>query len=124
MNRLMESSAEKIDQKSQIMRDAARYFGLKEPAMAILLIKDESGLERRAEIQPLPFRIGKKAGHNALVLDHISISREHCVIFQEKDGFAVVDSESRNGTYLNGRRLAGREGRCMTATRSGSGRSR
>ena len=77
--------------------------------MAILLIKDENGDERRAELEPLPFRIGKKAGHNALVLDHISISREHCVIFKEKGGFAVEDPESRNGTYLNGRRLAGRE---------------
>ncbi len=77
--------------------------------MAILLIKDEDGLERRVDLQPLPFRIGKKAGHNALVLDHISISREHCVISRENDGFFITDSESRNGTYLNGRRLAGRE---------------
>ncbi len=76
--------------------------------MAILLIKDENGAERRAEVQPLPFRVGKKAGHNALVLDHISISREHCVISREKDGFVVVDSECRNGTYLNGRQLAAR----------------
>jgi pilus assembly protein CpaF len=77
--------------------------------MAILLIKDESGVERRADLQPLPFRIGKKAGLNALVLDHIGVSREHCVISKEKDGFAVTDPGSRNGTYLNGRRLAGRE---------------
>jgi len=77
--------------------------------MAILIIKDENGVERRVELQPLPFRIGKKAGHNALVLEHISISREHCVISRENDGFAIADSESRNGTYLNGRRLTSPE---------------
>ena len=77
--------------------------------MAILLIKDEDGVERRADLKPLPFRIGKKAGNNALVLEHVSVSREHCVISKEKDGFAVTDPGSRNGTYLNGRRLAGRE---------------
>ena len=77
--------------------------------MASLIIKDENGRERRADVQPLPFRIGKKAGHNALVLEHISISREHCVISRKDDGFAITDSESRNGTYLNGRRLTGRE---------------
>ena len=77
--------------------------------MAILLIKDEDGVERRADLRPLPFRIGKKSGNNALVLDHISVSREHCVISKEKEGFAVTDPGSRNGTYLNGRRLAGGE---------------
>jgi pilus assembly protein CpaF len=77
--------------------------------MAILLIQDENGVERRADLRPLPFRIGKKSGRNALVLDHIGISREHCAIFKENDAFAIVDSGSRNGTYLNGRRLAGRE---------------
>jgi pilus assembly protein CpaF len=77
--------------------------------MAILIIKDEDGVERRAELQPLPFRVGKKSGNNALVLDHISVSREHCVISKEKEGFAVTDPGSRNGTYLNGRRLASRE---------------
>ena len=78
--------------------------------MAILLIKDENGVERRAELQPLPFRIGKKAGNNALVLDHISVSREHCVISQgERTGSPSWTRSSRNGTYLNGRRLAGRE---------------
>jgi pilus assembly protein CpaF len=43
------------------------------------------------------------------VLEHISISREHCVISSEEGGFAITDLKSRNGTYLNGRRLGGRE---------------
>src|SRR5208337_2771202 len=77
--------------------------------MAILLIKDDSGVERRAELRPLPFKIGKKAGSNHLVLDHLSVSREHCVLAEENGGFSVRDLESRNGTWLNGRKLEGRE---------------
>ena len=76
--------------------------------MAILVIKDDSGVERRAELRPLPFKIGKKAGSNNLVLDHLSISREHCVIAEEDGGFSVLDLESRNGTWLNGQKLTGR----------------
>ena len=91
--------------------------------MAILLIKDENGVERRADLQPLPFRIGKKSGHNALVLDHISISREHCVISRRTTG-----SPSRTRAAATARISTGggwrAARRCATATRSGSGRSR
>ena len=75
--------------------------------MATLLVRDETGSERRVEVRPLPFRIGKKAGGNDLVLERRNISRTHCLIVEEDGAFLLRDMKSRNGTFLNGRRVEG-----------------
>jgi pSer/pThr/pTyr-binding forkhead associated (FHA) protein len=38
---------------------------------------------------------------NDIVLDHVTVSRQHAVIQRDGDCFAVVDADSLNGTYLN-----------------------
>jgi len=75
--------------------------------MATLLVRDDAGGERRVELAPTPFRIGKKAGANHLVLDRPNVSREHCVLFEQDGALIVRDLQSRNGTYVNGRRVLG-----------------
>ena len=75
--------------------------------MATLLIRDEIGSERQVEVRPLPFRIGKKADGNDLVLERQNISRTHCLIVEKNGAFLLRDMESRNGTFLNGRRVTG-----------------
>jgi hypothetical protein len=40
-----------------------------------------------------------------LTLDYSYVSREHARIEQASDGYALTDSKSTNGTYVNGRRI-------------------
>ena len=75
--------------------------------MATLTVRDDRGAEQTLELADLPFRIGKKGGANHLVLQRTNISREHCLILEKDGGFVVRDLRSRNGTYLNGTRIAG-----------------
>jgi transcriptional regulator with GAF, ATPase, and Fis domain len=39
---------------------------------------------------------------SAVWLNHASVSRRHCVIRQEDDGFKLYDLDSYNGTFVNG----------------------
>ncbi len=45
---------------------------------------------------------------NRLVLDDRSVSRRHCVVRREGKSFKIVDLDSRNGTFVNGKRITGR----------------
>jgi len=52
----------------------------------------------------LPVRIGRD-GQNTVTLEHSAISRFHCQITGESEGYYVEDQDSTNGTFLNGRRI-------------------
>jgi len=75
--------------------------------MAILLVRDErqGGAEQPLPVSGAVFTIGKKQT-NDLVLDRANISREHCLIMQRDGGYVLRDLKSRNGTYLDGVRIA------------------
>lgn len=49
--------------------------------------------------------IGRNSQKADIVLDDIMISRIHCVIEQYRDGYAITDLGSANGTYINQRRI-------------------
>jgi len=76
--------------------------------MATLFLQKDGGGSERIEVSPLPFKVGKKAGANHLVLPAKNVSREHFIIFQEGGRFIIQDLDSRNGTYLGKRRVVGR----------------
>lgn len=40
-----------------------------------------------------------------VVVDNLGVSRHHCSIVKDGDGWAVVDKGSNNGTYVNGQRV-------------------
>lgn len=46
-------------------------------------------------------RIGRDPS-NSLAISDLSLSRRHCVITREEDGYKLRDLESRNGTFVNG----------------------
>jgi pSer/pThr/pTyr-binding forkhead associated (FHA) protein len=48
--------------------------------------------------------IGRAKGAD-IVLDAALVSRVHCRLEAGKDGVAVTDLSSTNGTYVNGRRV-------------------
>jgi len=75
--------------------------------MLKLIVLDEAGAQQTVVVDRLPFRIGKKRSVNDLTLDRRNISRTHCVIAEKSGAFVVQDLGSRNGTFLNGRRVEG-----------------
>lgn len=56
------------------------------------------------DIQQDVFRVGSQAPCELVVQDP-AVSRLHCEIRREKDGFYLVDRESKNGTYVNNVRI-------------------
>ncbi|MHC4959682.1 MAG: sigma 54-interacting transcriptional regulator [Planctomycetota bacterium] len=55
--------------------------------------------------QALPVTVGRD-DDNDLTLDDSKLSRQHCRIVRTKDGIALEDLGSSNGTYLNGHRTS------------------
>ena len=49
--------------------------------------------------------LGRSAKHANIVVDDNRLSRAHCRFEKREDGWAIVDLESQNGTFLNGRRV-------------------
>jgi pilus assembly protein CpaF len=78
-----------------------------EAGMPILTVERDGRIEHEVEVRPLPFKIGKKAGANHLVLADVAVSREHCVLLKKGTKFQLRDVGSRNGTYVEGGRVAG-----------------
>ena len=75
--------------------------------MAYLLITDrKDGSRRRIAIESPTFVIGKKDPCH-LVLDRVNISREHCEIAAAAGGHVVRDLKSRNGTFVDGKKISG-----------------
>ena len=72
--------------------------------MAVLIVEEKGGLQRRVSVDAPQFVIGKKAG-NGLTLDRPAISREHCAILKKDGEYFLRDLKSRNGTYLDGKRI-------------------
>ena len=49
--------------------------------------------------------LGRSANHANVVVQDNRLSRAHCRFEPREDGWAIVDLESQNGTFLNGRRV-------------------
>ena len=56
---------------------------------------------------PLSPRIIGKLDSCHLCLDKFNISRAHCEILAASGGYIVRDLGSRNGTYIDGKRISG-----------------
>ena len=75
--------------------------------MAKLLVSDrETNTQREMPLDRTRFTIGKLP-NNDLFLDKMSISRQHCEIINANGGYFIRDLGSRNGTYVQGTRIAG-----------------
>lgn len=53
-----------------------------------------------------PLLVGRDESLANLVINDVYISRSHAAIFQEGENFFLQDLNSKNGTFLNGERLA------------------
>jgi hypothetical protein len=54
-----------------------------------------------------PLSIGREPGNRVPLTQDATVSRRHARIEAQNDGFAVVDQNSHNGTFVNGVRTAG-----------------
>lgn len=59
--------------------------------------------------QNQPVTIGRKDVSDVMIGHHSTVSARHCAIFMRGKRFFVMDLQSKNGTYLNGRRISGEE---------------
>ncbi len=72
---------------------------------ATLEIQNGSQAGTKGEITRLgSFTIGRRSS-NDLKIGETGASRKHCRIDYDGEFFWLVDCESHNGTYLNGRRI-------------------
>ncbi len=73
--------------------------------MAQLIITGSDGKRFTRKLEGgAPLSIGRSS-RNDLVLADLSLSRHHAELFSDGEDWLVKDSGSRNGTFLNGRRL-------------------
>ena len=77
-----------------------------EPERGFVLetIAEGSEDQWRMSVQPLPFRIGRRAGLE-LVLPSNRVSKVHAEIFEQDGVLRIKDHDSRNGTFLNHERI-------------------
>jgi transcriptional regulator with GAF, ATPase, and Fis domain/pSer/pThr/pTyr-binding forkhead associated (FHA) protein len=73
--------------------------------MPRLIIRGQEGRpDRIFECEERVCTIGRSA-ENSLQIDDLNSSRHHCEVHEGKEGFELVDKDSRNGTFVNGRRV-------------------
>ena len=77
------------------------------PRLTIEYVRSECGLKtgQVVELSSSPFVIGRAAQSN-LHVDNPRVSRQHVEIRSEAERCFLIDMGSRNGTFLNGQRLA------------------
>ena len=74
--------------------------------MAVLTVRDTNGKETCLRVADKPVTIGKRPA-NTIVLTDPNVSREHCVVFSHEGSYYLRDLNSRNGTFVDGRRVNG-----------------
>src|SRR5262245_59102444 len=72
--------------------------------MSKLLIRKSIGPPIEMTLTAERYLLGR-AADNDIVLEGSGVSRRHCVLERQPDGYRVVDSGSHNGIYVNGARI-------------------
>ncbi|MEW6730620.1 MAG: adenylate/guanylate cyclase domain-containing protein [Acidobacteriota bacterium] len=77
---------------------------------AKLLVKSAVGDESfECDLNKPEIKLGRSQQINDVVLVDVQVSREHAIIRQQGDEFILVDLQSANGSFVNGRRISGEE---------------
>lgn len=72
--------------------------------MLTVVVHEKGGQTQRFSFKGDSFSIGRE-DDNDLVLDRVNVSKHHLRFRRVEDRLEVVDLESTNGTYLNGRKV-------------------
>ncbi len=73
--------------------------------MAKINFMDRENLLRSFEIKDDIVTVGREATNKVVIADP-SVSRQHATIERREDGYYLVDKNSSNGTYANGKRIS------------------
>ena len=68
------------------------------------LLLHNGGKSRVVPVATIPFTVGRGTDRH-LLLQHPQVSREHACIERDASGFMIRDTDSRHGTFLNGKRI-------------------
>lgn len=91
------------DQEEEEAEEEARKPRPVEPEIGFLLLDEEGHPDRSVMIGHVPFTIGH-GSDNDLVLDDLSVARNHCVIDEAEGKYYLNDLGSGTGTYVDGKR--------------------
>jgi pilus assembly protein CpaF len=69
-----------------------------------VVVHEKGGQTQRFAFQGSEFSIGRE-DDNDLVLDRVNVSKHHLMFRKSEGRVEVIDLESTNGTYLNGRKV-------------------
>jgi pSer/pThr/pTyr-binding forkhead associated (FHA) protein len=98
-HRTQQSVTLRLATASQIRLHVNRHYG---PKLIGVL---PTGEKIEYPIDKHEVEIGK-ANHNQIVLTDPTVSNTHAIVVAREDGYSIVDLGSRNGTFVNGERLA------------------
>src|SRR2546425_13053103 len=73
--------------------------------MRISLHAIEAGYEQPREYKTAPIRVGRDPDNHLVLADSSGVSRHHAELRFVDNAWQVVDLNSTNGTYVNGRRV-------------------
>jgi hypothetical protein len=72
--------------------------------MAKVTVMFGSSAEAEYNLDKPEMKIGRAADCD-IVVDNLGVSRHHCSIVKEGDGFVAVDGGSNNGTFVGGQKI-------------------
>jgi pilus assembly protein CpaF len=72
--------------------------------MYAVVITDEGGARRRLDFSKPELTVGRVQG-NDIVLSKRNVSKQHARLSLQGDQAVVVDLNSTNGTWVNGRKI-------------------
>lgn len=85
-------------------REGADLADALRPGTALLVVEHGFGEPARILLDRPVNRLGRRFDDDIL-LDDVTVSRRHARIERRAAGFVLLDLDSINGTYLNGRRI-------------------
>jgi len=76
--------------------------------MFTITVSEKGGQQSTFEFNKPEITIGRMKG-NDIVLPKGNVSKRHSRIFAQEGAFSIIDLESTNGTYVNGRKITGEQ---------------
>ena len=74
--------------------------------MPRLVVFRGDAVESEVRLTENPLRIGRQAGNDVVLDDSLNgVSRSHAEIRRESGSYVIVDLKSRNGIWINGKRV-------------------
>ncbi len=72
--------------------------------MAKITVYFGSDVQSERTLDKPELKVGRAADSD-IVVDNLGISRHHCTVVKEGDGWTLVDGGSNNGTFVGGQRI-------------------